>query len=475
MSTDMNMTAGDSMDAGDLAGNLAGDLEGALPHLAGAGTGWLDALRRDGLKRYREEGLPGPKTETWKYTGLKRAMRNGFVPAVPAAIAGSAVESGAALPADLPADLPAGPVAVCINGRFSPASSQLVDLPDGLSITSLAETLASDPDSLHGLLCTGEPRENMPMLALNTAAMEDGIVVRAAPGFASETPLHLIFANTGDVGDTAPPAFHPRLLVVVGDGAGLIVSESHTGNDAPYLANLAAEIAIGAGASLTHCKLQREGDAAVHVATALVALGAGGRYENFTMQLGGLLARNEIHVGLQDNADCRLAGAYAGRARQHIDNTTFVDHLRPNSRSMQVYRGALDERANGVFQGKIRICRDAQKTDGHQINKALLLSPEAEINSKPELEIYADDVQCGHGATAGELDEEQMFYMVSRGIPRPEARNMLIAAFLGEAIAEMSCAELRETFSEAAGTWLAGRRAPIDANGADHTRKRTGA
>ncbi|MEC8198534.1 MAG: Fe-S cluster assembly protein SufD, partial [Pseudomonadota bacterium] len=227
-----------------------------------------------------------------------------------------------------------------------------------------------------------------------------------------------------------------------------------------YLNNGATEIRMAEGALLRHRKLQNEAEDAYHVAAAAVSLDARARYENYTLHVGGRLARNEIHVAVTGRkADCNLYGAYAGRGSQHIDTTTFVDHAVSECTSREVYKGALDDNARGVFQGKILVRKDAQKTDGHQLNKALLLSEGAEIDAKPELEIYADDVKCSHGATAGELDEEQLFYLRSRGIEEAEARDLLVAAFLEDSLEVISEEAPRDAFCNVISNWLAARRA----------------
>ncbi|MBT5107066.1 MAG: Fe-S cluster assembly protein SufD, partial [Rhodospirillaceae bacterium] len=224
--------------------------------------------------------------------------------------------------------------------------------------------------------------------------------------------------------------------------------ESHVGEGA-YFSNGVAEFAVGDDAVLNHYKIQDESDEAYHIADSTLRLEDRSTYDGFVYQAGGLLARNEIHASLGgEHIECRANGAYLGGGKQHIDNTVFIDHAKPGSRSREVYKGVLDNDARAVFQGKILVRKDAQKTDGFQLNKALLLSRGAEIDSKPELEIYADDVKCSHGATVGELDADALFYLRTRGIDEAAARNLLISAFVTEAIEEIQSQAVRDALSD---------------------------
>ena len=290
---------------------------------------------------------------------------------------------------------------------------------------------------------------------MNTAYLHDGVIVEVAEGVSIDTPIHLISVG---VADNDPVAFHPRNVISLGAGASGTFYESHVGVGC-YLSNGATTLHLGDDAILRHRKLQNENNSAYHVASVSVELAARARYENYTLHIGGRLARNEVHVILQGReANCGLYGAYTGRGSQHIDTTTFVDHAVPDCTSREVYKGALDDNSCGVFQGKILVRKNAQRTDGHQLNKALLLSEGAEIDAKPELEIYADDVKCSHGATAGELDEEQLFYLRSRGVMEAEARDLLVTAFLDESLEVIADEERRDAFRGIIANWLSERR-----------------
>ena len=417
------------------------DFGAALP---GAGTAWLDRLRDNARDAYRESGLPTPRTEAWKYTNLRRLARIGFVAADSSELPGlTAIPSGIA-------ELPEAYVAAFVNGRFSAALSSLEGLPKGVEAGSLAAEINDDSAALEGRIGDAD---GLPLATLNTALMADGLYLHMAEGVALDKPLHLVSIGRAD-GD--PISFHPRHVIVAGAGSVATVVESHVGSGA-YFSNVVSDVTVGEGAVLNHYKLQNESTEAFHLAANLVQLADRAVYDGFVLQTGGKLARNEIRCLLGSNVECRLNGAYLARGEQHIDNTTFIDHAAPNSRSREVYMGVLDGTARGVFQGKILVRRNSQKTDGHQLNKTLLLSQGTEIDTKPELEIYADDVQCSHGATTGELEEEPLFYLRARGIDRQTARGMLVAAFIGEALDEIQADAPRAAFQAVVDGWLEGR------------------
>ena len=427
---------------------LMEDYDAVAPGLAGAGVEWLDKLRSDGLARYGKLGLPGPRDEAWKYTNLTRMGRTRFVTGLASAEpALDAVPEGVL-------DIDAVRV-VSVNGRLRPALSNLSALPPGVSITTLGDAVRSGDQAIAQRLGQISYGHDMPMLALNTAYLHDGVIVEVAEGVSIDTPIHLISVG---VADDDPVAFHPRNVISLGAGASGTFYESHVGVGS-YLSNGATALHLGDDAILRHRKLQNETNSAYHVASASVELAARARYENYTLHIGGRLARNEVHVILKGReANCCLYGAYTGHGSQHIDTTTFVDHAVPDCTSREVYKGALDDSSCGVFQGKILVRKDAQRTDGHQLNKALLLSEGAEIDAKPELEIYADDVKCSHGATAGELDEEQLFYLRSRGVMEAEARDLLVTAFLEESLEVIADEERRDAFRGIIANWLSERR-----------------
>jgi Fe-S cluster assembly protein SufD len=274
------------------------------------------------------------------------------------------------------------------------------------------------------------------------------------PGVRAEVPIEIVFVG----GLTERPiAYHPRNLILVEEGGAATVVEHHVGVGAgAYFANGVTEIRVAERGHLRHYIVQAESREAIHLATAHVEVARDATYEAFTLSTGSRLARNEASVRLTgEGAHCGLSGAYLMCGRQHCDNTILIEHVVPRTSCREVFKGVLDDQARAVFQGKIVVHREAQKTDGHQVSKALLLSDGAEIDMKPELEICADDVKCSHGAAAGELDHDALFYLRSRGVPEPLARGLLVEAFIEEAFEEMSCEDLRATLMANVSNWLA--------------------
>ena len=395
---------------------------------------WLDALRNDARVAFETQGLPGRRTEAWKYTRLSRLTDTVFMPT-----------DGGNPPAELPDvvdDLDGYRVAL-VNGRVVPALSDLDALPEGVFAAGLADLLDEAPERVEPWLGAAMSLRDMPLAAINTAGFADGVLIHAADGVKLDRPIHI---SSWTDGSGQSVASNPRLILVVGAGASVDVVETHAG-EGGYLVNAVAEAFVGKDGRLGHYKRQDEGPQGFHVAATAATVEEGGLYDSFVLQTGASLARNEIKVLLNgETARCALNGAYAGLADQHLDNTTFIDHAVPDCESREVYKGVLADKARGVFQGKILVRRGAQHTDGHQLNRALLLSRGAEVDSKPELEIYADDVKCSHGATAGELDPAQLFYLRARGIGETAARRILVEAFLKEVLDEIGDGRVRQAF-----------------------------
>ncbi len=362
----------------------------------------------------RARGLPTLRDEEWRYTNL--------VPMAEAHFHEALTDAGGSVPAaDLPNlfGLDALPRLVFLQGRFSAVHSAL---PERAQVRSFAANAA------FGTLSHPE-RERM--VALNTMLAEDGAIIEVAEGVDAGTLL-LVSAGRA-LGDT-PVAFHPRHAVRLAEGARLTLIEI-AGGHGQYLHNPVMEITLEPGASLTHVRLQNEASAAFHMATLYADIAGGASYDGFTLSIGGRTARTEIHATLHGpHAHASINAAQLLRGAQHSDFTTVVRHAAPDCASRQTVKHVLAGHSRGVFQGKIEVAQAAQKTDGYQMNQALLLSPTAEIDCKPQLEIFADDVKCSHGATVGELDADQLFYLVSRGIPQSEARAILVRAFLAEAL-----------------------------------------
>jgi Fe-S cluster assembly protein SufD len=422
--------------------------------LPGAGLPWLDRLRGRALERFAQAGFPTPRTEAWKYTNLKELVRTSFAPAG---------AKGTANVDLLPTVMPAGGTPyrlVFVDGALRPELSLADGLPDGVVLDGLARLLAGNPALVEEHLGRIEDDGAGALAALNGAFLADGLILLVPPGVRLERPVEAVFLGNGGSGEGTPTAHHPRLLVSVGRGAEATLVEHHAGiGTGAYFSNVVSEVSVGDGARLHHYKIQAEGEQAFHVATLFTRLGRDASYDNFALTLGARLSRNELRPVLAGTGtECRLSGAYLIHGDQHADTTGVIDHAVPHGTSRQVHKGVIDGRARAVFQGKIVVRPDAQKTDGYQLNRALLLSDHAEIDSKPELEIHADDVKCSHGATAGELDDDQLFYLRARGIGIEEARNLLIEAFLLEAVDEIRDETVRRAFGARVRDWLEARR-----------------
>ncbi len=406
---------------------------------------WFDSLRSDGRARFARLGFPKVRQEAWRFTNLGALERTLFLPA-------SAASARVAIDA-LPSVTPSYRL-VFVNGAFRADLSAADDLPAGVVAGSLAAVLTSHPALIETHLGSlADDSEHGP-LALNTAHLADGAVLYVPKGVRVEKPVEMVLIGAGG---GEPLSWHPRLLAVLEDGAGATLIEHHfsLGDGAATFANGVSELSLGVGARLAHYKVQRENAAAFHLSTVAGRLAREAVYEGFLLTLGARISRNEVRLTLNGpGAEARLSGAYLVRGDQHSDTTTVIDHAVPEGKSHQLFKGVIDGKAHGVFQGKVLVRPDAQKTDAHQLHRALLLSDDARIDAKPELEIHADDVKCSHGATAGDLDDDAMFYLRARGIDRDGARALLIGAYVNEAIAEISSEPVREAFEALATHWL---------------------
>jgi len=408
------------------------------------------AAREAAFRHFETEGLPHRRVEEWKYTDLRALMRE----AKPLAGAPDAAQIERARGAGaLLRDIKARRL-VFVDGTFVPELSDLAKLERGLTITSMAQALAAGDQEVVRRVGKVVPTDDV-AVALNTAFMGDGAVIRIAPGAIIEKPIHLIFAFTAP---TAAAVF-ARSLVVVGDGARAVLIESHEGPDElDYQINNALEIEIGNDARLDHVKVGREGSRALHVSTMMAALGARAELHDLSFTTGGSVVRNQLYVKFAgEGSTATIGGANLLNRRQHVDTTLVVDHAEPGGSSRELFKSVLDGDSRGVFQGKIIVRPGAQKTDAKMMTNALLLSESAEADNKPELEIFADDVQCGHGATAGALDDNLLFYLKARGIPPKEAEALLIRAFVGEAIEAVEHEGVRAALAGAAADWLTAR------------------
>jgi Fe-S cluster assembly protein SufD len=413
------------------------------------GDGAIAAQRAAAFDVFAKTGLPHRRIEDWKYTDLRALMREAKpLAAPPDAAAKARAKTAGALLADVETRR-----LVFVDGAFVAELSDIAGLEPGLAVGSLADALSNGDPTLAAHLGKLAPASDA-AVALNTALMGDGAVIRIAAGSTIERPIHLLF-----VASDKPAATFTRSLVVVEQGARAMLIESHEGSaGSDYQVNAALEIFVGDEAHVDHVKIIGEGADALHVSTLAAAIGARARFNAFTFTAGGAVVRNQLFLKFDgEDTVAGIRGATLIKGRQHADTTLVADHAARGCQSREMFKTVLDGEAHGVFQGRIIVRPHAQKTDAKMMTRALLLSERAEADNKPELEIFADDVQCGHGATAGALDDDLKFYLMARGIPRPEAEALLIRAFVGEAIEGIEHAGLREALMDAVVAWLEAR------------------
>ena len=407
-----------------------------------SGPAWLEQLRQAGIASFDGLGFPTLKNEDWKYTNVEPiaaqsyVQPNGEVQSVNIAefLSGALVETDA-------------PRLVFVNGVYLPALSSTTDLPQGLRLGSLAEFIKQDDGAVAHELGRHASAERNHFVALNTAFLGDGAVVALAPGCRLERPVYLLFVSTS----TAQPVIsHPRILLLLGAGSEAKIVESYLGvSGKAYFCNAVTELVGGADSVVEHVRLQQESDNGFHVGTIEANLARGCHLTAHAVTLSGALVRNNLRVLLSgEGAQCVLNGLYLADGKQHVDNYTLIEHASPKATSLELYKGLLGGSAHGVFNGKIVVHKDAQKSDARQTNKNLLLSDDAVIDSKPQLEIYADDVKCSHGSTIGQLDADAIFYLRSRGLGAAAARSLLSFAFASDVVRRLGIENLRQRLDE---------------------------
>ena len=395
-------------------------------------------LRERAFARFNDLGFPTTKHERWRFTNVAPIVGKPFVLA-------PQVKVTAALLAPYQLASVTGPRLVFVNGRYAAEHSAINDLPVGLEMRSLAETLAIDAGVLEPRLGKVAAFDNEVFTALNTALLHDGAVVRVAANTVVESPVHLLFVSTGSDSDAATAMSHPRVLVEAGENSQIRIIESYAGaNNASYFLNGVTEVVAGPNAVVDHYKLLRDSMLAFHIASMQLQLARSANFSSHSITLGGALVRNDVDVLLNgEGIECTLNGLYLANNQRLVDNHTTIHHAKPNCASHEFYKGIIDDHAHAVFNGKIIVEIDAQKTNAKQTNKALLLSEDAQINTKPELEIFANDVKCTHGATVGQLDEKALFYLRSRGLGNDQARSVLIHAFASDLLNQIAIDPLR--------------------------------
>jgi len=402
---------------------------------------WLAELRRSAVRRFSELGFPTTRDEEYRFTNLSAIAKTAFEPLTPgdgdwtvekleaAAFGGTDVHR-----------------IVFVNGRYSAALSSVGTVPAGVRIESLAAALKNTPAEVEKHLGRIAAWENHAFAALNTAFFGDGLFLSVPDGITLDRPVHVIHATSPG---TAPGLCHPRSLITVGRSANVTVVQSRVGGAGVYWTNAVTEIAAGENANVDHYELQLESTEAYHTSLLQMTVGRSGVISNHAYAFGGSLVRNDANVHLGgEGAHGAINGLYVVNGTQHVDNHTGIDHATPHCTSHELYKGVLDGKARSVFNGRILVRKDAQKTDSKQTNKNLLLSKEALVNTNPQLEIYADDVKCTHGATIGQLDPTGLFYLQSRGISRDQARHILTYAFAGDLVDRVKVPGLKERLDQ---------------------------
>ncbi len=415
-----------------------------LKRPAPSGPAWAARVRQEGRARFDALGFPTTRDEDWKYTSVDPVVK---VPFTPGAGSDEGVDDAIAA---LGLDRLAGNRLVFVDGRFSARLSRLARLPDGVIASSLAAAMEERREIVAPLWAQLADQRAERFVALNTALAADGAFLYVPAGVMVEEPIHVLFI-AGRRGE--PTDAHARALIALGRGGRATVIESYAGVDGePYWTNGVTEIALDDNAVLDHYKIQMERDNAVHIATQQARLGRDAVFASHAFALGAALARNDVNAAFAgEGGDCTLNGLYVAAGRQHVDNHTRIDHERPRCTSRELYKGIMGGHARGVFNGKIYVHEHAEKTDARQTNRNLLLSEDAWIDTKPQLEIYNNDVKCSHGSTIGQLDEDAVFFLRSRGLDVRAAIGLLTQGFANDITGRVKPAPLAEALARILG------------------------
>jgi len=414
--------------------------------LPGAGVPWLTRMRSRAMTAFQQKPFPDTRVEEWKYTDLRSLNRHAFTPAAVRACL-----------TDLTAWLFDGAPMhrmVFVDGHFTPELHPFRTLLTGVTLTSLAAALAEQPGQLEDVLGRTLAPDRPGFDAMNTAFLQDGAYIRLERDAVLEQPIHLLFISTGQT----EAMMTLRNVIQAGPGSSATVIESWVAlDDAVCLTNTITEIVLDEGAAVEHYKLAQEGARATHIGGTYVHQGRDSRLVSHSIALGGRLVRNELQVDLDgEGAECALNGLTLTQGRQHIDNNTRINHLRPHATSNEWYKGILADRSRTVFSGRIVVHPQAQQTRAQQSNHSLLLSGDAEADARPQFEIHADDVQCTHGCTVGELDADALFYLRSRALDEASARSLLVYAFAADVLERMRLDPVRDYLEHRLATHLTG-------------------
>ena len=393
---------------------------------------WFAEQRQSAFNIFQESGFPNTKNEDWKYTDVKPIARNVF-----SNITGNNIAiSDNGLEANLFKNLECINL-VFINGTYSEKHSNIKNISDKTMIKNMANALVNDENSLKKHMAQYARADSGSFEALNIAFIQDGAYINIPANTNIEKPINITYISTGNLNKFAT---HPRNLILLGENSNATVIENYVGNgDINYFTNSVTEIVLLQGSTLKHYKIQQESSDAFHIANLNTSQSKDSHFESHSISVGGALVRNNINASLdEEGAEIIMNGLYITENTQHVDNHTRVDHLKPHTHSRQNYRGVLNGKSRGVFNGKVVVHPQAQKIEAYQNNANLLLSNDSEIDTKPELEIYADDVKCTHGATVGQLDDNMLFYLRSRAVDEQTAKNLLTYAFADEVINNIS-------------------------------------
>ncbi len=403
--------------------------------VAQAASPWVRERRDQAAKRFAEVGYPTTRQEDWRFTNVAPIADAKFPLAQGSFAAAAGLVAGVTVPGALRLAI--------VNGQFAAGLSDLSAMPKGVRIAGLRDGARDGSDGLEQHLAKVFNIDAHPFAALNTAHLDDGVAIFIAAGAAVETPIHIVTVTGGD---GQPVTAHPRVLVVAGANSQARIAHTFIGvADDVYFNNAVVEVVVGEGAIVDYYTDQRESEKAFHIANIPAHVSAQGVCASHVFSTGARIQRHDIGIALKgEGADCTMNGVYLADGERLLDTHTSLDHAMPHCTSHEVYKGILAGKARAVFNGRIIVRIDAQKTDAKQTNRALLLSDDATINSNPQLEIFADDVKCTHGAAVGQLDEEAMFYLQARGLTRIEARDMLLHAFAGEVLDGLKIPALRE-------------------------------
>jgi Fe-S cluster assembly protein SufD len=402
------------------------DFQKAAP---GRDLAWLKKLREDAFARFCETGFPTTHDEDWRFTNVSPIAKKSWqLPAADANVSREAIN-----PFSLPG---AACQLVFVNGHFQPQLCGFFHLPLGIEVKGLAEAIRTDPQTVEHHLGCYLNTERDAFAALNTAFLNDGVYIHIRKGTVLELPIHLLFVSTSS---SAPQMMHPRNLIVAEEASQIAIVEDYVSlGGGTAFCNTVTELIAGESAVVSHYMLERESTDTFNVSTLRIQQARSANVATHSILLGGGLVRNNVHPVLNgEGGECLINGLFIGSGRQHLDNYMLVEHAKPHCESRQFYNGILDGQAHGVFHGRIIVHKDAQKTDAKQTNRNLLLSDDAQIDTKPQLEIYADDVKCTHGATIGQIEENALFYLRTRGIDEASARKLLLLAFASECLDRM--------------------------------------